>query len=81
MVLLTKYYSVIFLLFCKKDCGLWNRDKNSARNIYKIANNAISKKERPNYLSRSSQTSSVSRRKQPILKKDRQITIPFVREI
>ena len=29
------------LLLCKKDCGLWNRDENSARNIYKIANNAI----------------------------------------
>jgi len=41
------------LLLCKKDCGLWNRDENSARNIYKIANNAINKKERPNYLSRS----------------------------
>jgi hypothetical protein len=35
------------LLLCKKDCGLWNRDENSARNIYKIANNAINKKERP----------------------------------
>ena len=41
------------LLLCKKDCGLWNRDENSARNIYKIANNAINKKERPTYLSRS----------------------------
>jgi hypothetical protein len=41
------------LLLCKKDCGLWKRDENSARNIYKIANNAINKKERPNYLSRS----------------------------
>lgn len=41
------------LLLCKKDCGLWNRDENSARNIYKIANNAINKKERPIYLSRS----------------------------
>ena len=41
------------LLLCKKDCGLWNRDENSARNIYKIANNAINKKERPVYLSRS----------------------------
>ena len=37
------------LLLCKKNCGLWNRDENSARNIYKIANNAISKKERPTY--------------------------------
>jgi hypothetical protein len=38
-------------LLCKKDCGLWNRYDNSARNIYKIANNAINKKERSNYLS------------------------------
>ena len=52
------------LLLCKKDCGLWNRDENSARNIYKIANNAINKKERPNYLSRSKvicDTSSVGK--------------------
>ena len=53
------------LLLCKKDCGLWNRDDNSARNIYKIAMNTISKKERPNYLSRSKQvisgTSSVGK--------------------
>lgn len=48
------------LLFCKKDCGLWNRDENSARNIYKIAKNAIGKKERPNYLSRSNVISGTS---------------------
>jgi hypothetical protein len=44
---------------------LWNRDENSARNIYKIAKNAINKKERPTYLSRSkkviSGTSSVGK--------------------
>ena len=43
----------------------WNRDENSARNIYKIAKNAICKKERPTYLSRSkkviSGTSSVGK--------------------
>ena len=52
------------LLLCKKDCGLWNRDENSSRNIYKIANDAINKKERPTYLSRSkviSGTSSVGK--------------------
>ena len=42
-----------------------NSVKNSARNIYKIANNDISKKERPTYLSRSKQvisdTSSVGK--------------------
>ena len=51
-------------LLCKKDCGLWNRNEKSARNIYKIANNAINKKERPTYLSRSkviSGTSSVGK--------------------
>jgi len=52
------------LLLCKKDCGLWNRDENSSRNIYKIAYNAINGKERPKYLSRSkviSGTSSVGK--------------------
>ena len=53
------------LLLCKKDCGLWNRDENSSRNIYKIAYNAINGKERPEYLSRSkkviSGTSSVGK--------------------
>ena len=48
------------LLRCKNGCGLWNRDENSARNIYKIANNAINKKERPNYLSRSKVISGTS---------------------
>ena len=33
--------------------GMLNRDENSSRNIYKIAYNAINKKERPNYLCRS----------------------------
>ena len=32
------------LLLCKKDYELWNRDENSARNIYNIAKNAINKK-------------------------------------
>ena len=53
------------LLLCKKDCGLWNIDENSARNIYKIAKNVIRKKGRPTYLSRSkkviSGTSSVGK--------------------
>ena len=38
---------------CKTCNALWNRDENSSRNIYKIAYNAINKKERPNYLCRS----------------------------
>ena len=40
-------------LMCKTCNALWNRDENSSRNIYKIAYNAINKKERPNYLCRS----------------------------
>lgn len=39
-------------LICKKCSALWNRDENSSRNIYKIAYNAINKKDRPKYLSR-----------------------------
>ncbi len=41
------------VLVCKTCSALWNRDENSARNIYRIAYNAIHKKERPKYLSRS----------------------------
>jgi hypothetical protein len=40
------------LLRCKSGCGLWNRDRNGSSNIYKIAYNAIHKKERPTYLCR-----------------------------
>ena len=40
------------LLRCTSGCGMWNRDRNGASNIYKIAYNAINKLERPNYLCR-----------------------------
>jgi len=40
------------LLRCKSGCGLWNRDTNGAKNIYKIAYNHINNIERPLYLSR-----------------------------
>lgn len=40
------------LLRCKSGCGLWNRDRNGSSNIYKIAEAAINKLERPNYLCR-----------------------------
>ena len=40
------------LLTCKKCSGVWNRDVNSATNIYRIAKNAINGLERPNYLCR-----------------------------
>jgi transposase len=46
------------LICCKNGCGYWNRDVNGATNIYKIAYNAVNKKERPNYLSRSKNTST-----------------------
>jgi len=40
------------LLTCKKCSGVWNRDVNSATNIYRIAKNAINELERPKYLCR-----------------------------
>ena len=42
------------LLRCKIGCGLWNRDRNGSSNIYKIAEKAINKLERPSYLCRES---------------------------
>ena len=42
------------LLRCKNGCGTWNRDRNSASNIYKISLNAIKKVARPSYLCRTS---------------------------
>ena len=46
---------VLGLICCKNGCSYWNKDVNSATNIYKIAYNAINDydKERPSYLSRS----------------------------
>ena len=40
------------LLKCKTCCGVWNRDVNSATNIYRIAKNAINGLKRPKYLCR-----------------------------
>ena len=40
------------LLKCQSCNTMWNRDVNGASNIYKIAYNAIHKKERPSYLCR-----------------------------
>ena len=45
------------LIRCKNGCGYWNRDTNGATNIYKISYNAINNKARPNYLSRSNNSS------------------------
>jgi uncharacterized protein (UPF0248 family) len=43
------------LLRCKSGCGTWNRDRNSASNIYKISYNAIHNMARPSYLCREKQ--------------------------
>jgi transposase len=45
------------LIRCKNGCGYWNRDTNGATNIYKISYNATNNKARPNYLSRSNNSS------------------------
>ena len=42
----------IFLISCKNCFNVWNRDVNSATNIYRIAKNAINGLERPKYLCR-----------------------------
>jgi hypothetical protein len=47
------------LLRCKSGCGLWNRDVNGAKNIYKIAYNHINGLDRPLYLSRSKQSDTL----------------------
>ena len=56
------------LLRCKNGCGLWNRDRNGASNIYKIAYQAIHKLERPTYLCRetSNHTALPSSKKQTL---------------
>jgi len=41
------------LLRCKSGYGLWNRDTNDAKNIYKISYNHINNIERHLYLNRS----------------------------
>jgi len=46
------------LLRCKNGCGLWNRDTNGAINIWKIANEAIGRRERPEYLKRTKRSIS-----------------------
>jgi len=38
------------LLRCKSCNGFWNRDCNGAKNIYKIAENAVKQINRPDYL-------------------------------
>ena len=40
------------LLACKTCKGLWNRDENSSRNMYKIIKSYINGLDRPEYMSR-----------------------------
>ena len=47
------------LLRCKSGCGLWNRDVNGAKNIYKIVFNHINGLKRPLYLCRSNQSDTL----------------------
>ena len=47
------------LLKCKTCCGVWNRDVNSATNIYRIAKNAINGLERPKYLCREKKNENI----------------------
>jgi hypothetical protein len=47
------------LLRCKSGCGLWNRDVNGVKNIYKIAYNHINGLKRPLYLCRSNQSDTL----------------------
>lgn len=55
-----KNYALVHgLLRCKSGCGLWNRDTNGAKNIYKIAYNHINNIERPLYLSRSKKSGTL----------------------
>jgi hypothetical protein len=54
------YYALVHgLLRCKSGCGLWNRDVNGAKNIYKIAFNHINGLKRPLYLCRSNQSDTL----------------------
>jgi len=57
------------LIHCKNvECGVWwNRDCNGAKNIYKIAENAIKRKERPTYLCREKSNSQtlITKRSKP----------------
>ena len=46
------------LLKCQSCGGVWNRDRNGASNIYKISENIINGRPRPNYLSRNANNQS-----------------------
>ena len=49
------------LLKCKTCGSVWNRDRNGASNIYKISDNIINGKPRPDYLSRNTNNQSFNK--------------------
>ncbi|MDF0682719.1 MAG: zinc ribbon domain-containing protein [Candidatus Nitrosocosmicus sp.] len=59
----TKIFPVHGVLICKKCNTVWNRDVNSATNIYRIAKYAIEGKDRPKYLERSEKSVTVTKKK------------------
>lgn len=61
------------LLKCKICSKLWNRDVNSATNIYRIAKNAITKEERPKYLCREKKEETNKEKQKP--KKGKKVVI------
>jgi len=56
-------------LRCKNCDAIWNRDVNSATNIYRIAKNAIQGLERPKYLCRKKKEEEDKKPKRVVLKK------------
>lgn len=54
------------LLKCSICDGVWNRDVNSATNIYRIAYNAINGLERPKYLCRKKKEENINKDKQKL---------------
>jgi hypothetical protein len=67
------------LLTCKKCSGVWNRDVNSATNIYRIAKNAINGLERPKYLCREKKEDNVKVEK-PIKEKVKKVVQKVVQK-
>jgi hypothetical protein len=53
--------AIHLLLKCKTCDNVWNRDVNSATNIYRIAKNAINGLERPKYLCREKKEEKVKK--------------------
>jgi hypothetical protein len=60
------------LIKCQTCLGVWNRDVNSATNIYRIAKNAINGLERPKYLCREKKDENIKVEK-PIKEKIKKV--------